>query len=138
MLNTKESLDYKMIKINIKKTLHGVNGAMSLDIDLNIKQGEFIALTGPSGSGKTTLLRILAGLEVAEGEIEVNKSFWLKNNKSIKAQKRSIGFMHQENALFANMSILQNLLFVINDLELALRLLSLTMTKCFQILARLI
>jgi len=115
-----------MIKINIKKALHGVNGAMSLDIDLDIKQGEFIALTGPSGSGKTTLLRILAGLEVAEGQIEVNKSVWLKNNKSIKAQKRSIGFMHQENALFLNMSVLQNLLFVTKDLNLALHLLSLT------------
>ncbi|MDF1884034.1 ATP-binding cassette domain-containing protein [Sulfurimonas sp. SAG-AH-194-C21] len=115
-----------MIHININKALHGVNGGMSLDIDLDIKQGEFIALTGASGSGKTTLLRILAGLEEAEGEIEVNNLFWLKNRKSLKPQKRSIGFMHQENSLFLNMSILQNLLFVQKDLDLALRLLSLT------------
>ncbi len=115
-----------MIHININKALHGVNGDMSLDIDLHIKEGEFIALTGASGSGKTTLLRILAGLEEAEGEIEVNDSFWLKNKKSIKPQKRSIGFMHQENSLFLNMSVLENLLFVQKDLDLALRLLSLT------------
>ena len=126
MQNIKESLDYNMIHINISKALHGVNGNMNLDIDLNIQQGEFIALTGASGSGKTTLLRILAGLETAKGEIEVKNSFWLKNAKSITPQKRSIGFMHQENSLFLNMNVLQNLLFVKKDLDLALRLLSLT------------
>ncbi|MDF1877510.1 ATP-binding cassette domain-containing protein [Sulfurimonas sp. SAG-AH-194-L11] len=115
-----------MIHINISKALHGVKGSMKLEVNLNIKQGEFIALTGVSGSGKTTLLRILAGLEEADGQIEVNNIFWLKNNKSLKPQKRSIGFMHQESALFLNMSVLQNLLFVQKDLELALRLLSLT------------
>ncbi|MDF1878337.1 ATP-binding cassette domain-containing protein [Sulfurimonas sp. SAG-AH-194-C20] len=115
-----------MIHINISKKLHGVCGEMSLDIDLNINQGEFIALTGASGSGKTTILRILAGLEVAEGEIKVHDASWLINTKSITPQKRSIGFMHQENALFDNMSVLENLLFVKKDLELALRLLDLT------------
>ena len=115
-----------MIKIDISKTLHGSNGEMQLEIHTQIKQGEFIALTGASGSGKTTLLRILAGLEATEGEIEVNDSFWLKNAKSVTPQKRSIGFMHQDNALFPNMSVLDNLLFVQKDKELALRLLSLT------------
>jgi len=115
-----------MIKIDISKTLHGSNGEMQLEIHTKIKKGEFIALTGASGSGKTTLLRILAGLEEAEGEIEVNDSFWLKNAKSVTPQKRSIGFMHQENALFPNMSVLDNLLFVHKNKELALRLLSLT------------
>jgi len=126
MRNIKESLDSKMIHINIRKKLHGANGDMNMDVNLEINQGEFIALTGVSGSGKTTLLRILAGLESADGEIKVNKSIWLKGSKTLAPQKRSIGFMHQENTLFPNMSVLQNLLFVQKDLQLALRLLSIT------------
>ena len=132
MQNIKESLDSKMIKINIKKALHGANGKMNLDVNLQINQGEFIALTGASGSGKTTFLRILAGLETAQGEIQVNNSFWLKGTKSIIAQKRSIGFMHQENALFPNMNVLQNLLFVNKNTTLALRLLELTELTALQ------
>ena len=115
-----------MIKIDIAKKLHGASGEMDLRVNLNIQEGEFIALTGASGSGKTTLLRILAGLEEAEGEIEVEGSFWLKNAKSLSPQKRSIGFMHQESALFDNMSVLDNLLFIQKDKDLALRLLSIT------------
>ena len=104
-----------MIQINIHKALHGVNGEMSLDVNLNIKKGEFVALTGASGSGKTTLLRILAGLEEAEGKIQLKTS-----------HKHSIGFMHQSEALFPNMTVLQNLLFIKKDRELAMHLLTLT------------
>lgn len=115
-----------MIEINIKKPLHGSNGEMILDIDLQIQEGDFIALAGRSGSGKTTLLRILAGLESAEGDIHVGNEIW-QNNEIYKAvQKRGIGFVFQDYALFPNMNVLQNLLYVKKDLKLATKLLELT------------
>ncbi len=115
-----------MIDIAIKKTLLGASGGLELDIKLHIKEGEFLALSGTSGSGKTTLLRIIAGLENAKGSIEVQKQSWLSAKKSLPPQKRSIGFLFQEYALFDNMNVLQNLLFVAKDRTLALRLLELT------------
>ena len=66
-----------MIKIDINKKLYGANGEMDLNINLEIKQGEFLALTGFSGSGKTTLLRILAGLEEAKGTINIDNNIIL-------------------------------------------------------------
>jgi len=108
-----------MIKINIKKKLHGAYGDMMLHINTHIKKGEFIALSGESGSGKTTLLRILAGLEDADGEISVHNQSWLSGSQNLPVQKRGIGFLFQDYALFENMSIEQNLLFVNKDKELA-------------------
>jgi molybdate transport system ATP-binding protein len=121
-----------MIEINIKKALHGSNGTMDLKLQLSIKQGEFVALSGESGSGKTTLLRIIAGLEQAEGSIEVNAQRWLENKVSLAPQKRRIGFLFQEYALFENMTVLQNLLFVSRDMPLAKRLLELTALTSLQ------
>ncbi len=112
-----------MINIQISKELHGANGVMDLNIDLQIPQGEFLALMGESGSGKTTLLRILAGLENTEGNISVDESYWLDESSSLSPQKRSIGFVFQEYALFDNMTVLGNLLFVAKDTSLAPRLL---------------
>lgn len=115
-----------MIQINITKKLHGSNGQMDLNVDLEIKQGDFLALAGQSGSGKTTLLRILAGLEEASGTIKVGDEIWLDGKKSLASQKRKIGFVFQDYALFPNMSVVENLLYVQKDKELAHKLLEMT------------
>ncbi len=115
-----------MIKINIQKALHGSSGDMMLDVKLSVKQGEFIALMGESGSGKTTLLRILAGLEKAEGEISVDDTVWLGDKKRLPPQQREIGFVFQDYALFDNMTVEENLLFVNEDKVLASELLEMT------------
>lgn len=118
-----------MIHLDIHKVLHGSQGEMNLDIKLEIQRGEFIALMGESGSGKTTLLRVLAGLEKADGNIEVEGLSWLDDHKMLPPQQREIGFVFQDYALFDNMTVEQNLLFVNNDKSLALKLLELTELK---------
>ena len=115
-----------MISLNIKKELHGSNGVMNLDINLSLQNGEFVALSGVSGSGKTTLLRVLAGLEEAFGEIIVDGEIWLNEKIKKPIQKRDIGFVFQDYALFPNLSVLDNLLYVKKDKDLAKQLLSLT------------
>ncbi|MFC2073595.1 ABC transporter ATP-binding protein [Campylobacterota bacterium] len=115
-----------MIQIDIHKELHGSEGDMSLDVTLDIQEGEFVALMGESGSGKTTLLRVLAGLEKAEGNITVEDVHWLEKQNNIPPQQREIGFIFQDYALFENMSVEENLLFVNEDKALAKELLEMT------------
>jgi len=115
-----------MIKIDIKKRLHGSHGDMNLEVAIEIKQNEFLSLSGMSGSGKTTFLRVLAGLEDAIGTIEVDKQIWKNERINLAPQKREIGFVFQDYALFSNMSVKENLLYVKNDNKLAKRLLEIT------------
>jgi molybdate transport system ATP-binding protein len=105
-----------MIQAQIRKSLHGANGAFDLDVNLNVAQGEFIALFGPSGVGKTTLLRCLAGLEQAEqAAIKVKGQVWLDTSLHInlEPQLRRIGYMFQDYALFPNMTVRNNLEFAL-------------------------
>ncbi|MEA3521508.1 MAG: ATP-binding cassette domain-containing protein [Campylobacterota bacterium] len=118
-----------MIRLDIRKSLLGSAGAMPLHVRLNIKEHDFIALSGQSGSGKTTILRILAGLEDATGSISVADKLWLDANINLAPQKRGIGFVFQDYALFNNMSVEQNLLYVTKDRSLATHLLELTDLK---------
>ncbi|MEA1954676.1 MAG: ATP-binding cassette domain-containing protein [Campylobacterota bacterium] len=115
-----------MIKINILKPLHGSNGQMDLKVDLTIQEGDFVALAGESGAGKTTLLRVLAGLEKAKGSIEIGGKVWLNDKMCLPPQQRAIGFVFQDYALFANMTVEENLLYVNKERDLAKKLLEMT------------
>ncbi|MEE8589653.1 MAG: ATP-binding cassette domain-containing protein [Sulfurimonadaceae bacterium] len=115
-----------MVNIKIHKTLQGSVGQMELDVDITISEHAFVALAGQSGSGKTTLLRILAGLEKSEGVIDVSGEVWQNSRLVLAPQKRGIGFVFQEYALFANMSVEQNLLYACKDRDLAKHLLEMT------------
>ena len=121
-----------MIDITIEKELLGSLGKMNLSVNLSIESHNFVALSGQSGSGKTTLLRILAGLEKAEGKIVIDNEVWLDTKQCLPPQKRGIGFVFQDYALFPNLSVLDNLLFVRNDKKLAQSLLEMTeMTELY-------
>lgn len=103
-----------MIKIDIKKDLSTADGKIALRIDKEIHEGDFLTLFGKSGSGKTTLLRIIAGLEKADsGKIVVDGQIWYDSAKKINLspQKRGVGFVFQDYALFPNMSVRKNLEF---------------------------
>jgi len=109
-----------MIAINITKRLDTAEGSINAHFALTINDGEFLTLFGPSGAGKTTLMRMISGLETPEsGIIKVDGEVWFDSTKKINLppQKRSIGFVFQDYALFPTMSVRENLLFAAENSE---------------------
>jgi molybdate transport system ATP-binding protein len=101
-----------MIRIQVRKALSMSEGEKALQIETSLETGSFTAIYGKSGAGKTTLLRLLAGLiEPEQGYIEVDSQVWLDTQKKVNLppQKRSIGFVFQDFALFPNMTVQENL-----------------------------
>jgi len=106
-----------MIQLDAYKMLQTADGELPLDISLTIKKGEFVAIYGNSGAGKTTILRILAGLTEAEKTlVKVGESIWDDSKKKfhLPVQKRSIGFVFQDFALFPNLTVKENLEFALS------------------------
>ncbi|WP_281636492.1 sulfate/molybdate ABC transporter ATP-binding protein [Flavobacterium marginilacus] len=105
-----------MIEFKISKKLQSASGEMILNLDFQVKENDFVTLYGASGSGKTTTLQILSGLiNPDKGIIKVNNAVWLDTNSKINLppQKRKIGYVFQDYALFPNMSVRENLTFAL-------------------------
>lgn len=89
-----------------------------LDVDFVIPARGVTVLLGPSGSGKSTLLRILAGLEpVSSGYIRNGSQVWLNgaNSSALPAQKRRLGFVFQDYALFPHLTVFDNIAYGLNE-----------------------
>lgn len=105
-----------MIELAFQKKLISASGEMLLSIETKIKEGSLVTLYGKSGAGKTTILRILGGLTQPDfGTIKVHDTIWLDISKKInlKPQKRKVGFVFQDYALFPNMTVKENLEFAL-------------------------
>ena len=94
--------------MNEKKILNNIN--------LQLEKEKIACILGPSGCGKTTLLKLIAGLsKVQEGEIFLNENLVSSSNIHLKTEKRKIGFLFQDYALFPHQTVKQNLQFAIKD-----------------------
>lgn len=84
------------------------------EASFSMKKGEIVALLGPSGSGKSTFLRVLTGLaHISRGQLFIHDEEITK----LPPEKRHIGMVFQDYALFPHMSVKQNIMFGIEHLK---------------------
>ena len=90
------------------------------DVSLEIEDNAFITLLGPSGCGKTTILRMIAGLETPTGgKITIGDQvvFDSEQGINIPANKRRVGFLFQNYALWPNMTVQENISFGLQNVK---------------------
>ena len=91
---------------------HGVTNLVLDSINLKIKKGELLGLLGPSGCGKTTLLRLIAGFEFPNhGKIILENREISNCNNIVSPEKRNIGMVFQDYALFPHLTVFENAKF---------------------------
>lgn len=97
---------------NLIKKYHGTQQSAVNDISLALTAGEILALVGPSGCGKTTTLRMIAGLERPDsGVIRLNDRVVASESVFIPPEKRGVGMVFQDHALFPHLTVSENIAF---------------------------
>ncbi|MGF1529944.1 MAG: ABC transporter ATP-binding protein [Puniceicoccaceae bacterium] len=105
--------------LKVKNLCHLYGKAPSLrGVSFNVEEGETVCLLGPSGCGKTTTLRLLAGLEApSEGTIEIDGQMVSEGNWMTAPEKRPIGMLFQDFALFPHLTVEKNIRFGLRKLD---------------------
>ena len=92
------------------------------NLNLEVKEHEFLAILGSSGSGKTTLLRLISGFDSPDsGQIQIGGKSVFSAQSSISAEERRVGFVPQDAALFPHLTVAKNIEFGLNKMPAALR-----------------
>lgn len=88
------------------------------DINFNLNKKDILAVVGSSGCGKSTLLRVIAGLDDPyEGKISIESKIMYDLDCAVPTEKRGIGMLFQDYALFPHMTVEQNISFGISKLK---------------------
>ena len=96
---------------NVVKT-YGNNNTVIPDLNLEIKDKEFIVLVGPSGCGKSTTLRMIAGLEeVTAGDLYIGD----RRVNDVPPKDRDIAMVFQSYALYPHMTVYKNMAFALEN-----------------------
>ena len=106
------------------------------NLNLTIDDGSFVTLLGPSGCGKTTTLRMIAGLETpTSGRIEIGDSVVFDSDQGINIppNKRRVGFLFQNYALWPNMTVYQNIAFGLGNVKGEMPTVNFEAKKCAKI-----
>ena len=106
-----------MLAVKINNLSHSINNHSVLkNINLDLEKDKIACILGPSGCGKTTMLKLIAGLEkVQSGEILLNDNLVSSTSHHLKTEKRKIGFLFQDYALFPHLTVKENLNFAIQN-----------------------
>jgi iron(III) transport system ATP-binding protein len=92
------------------------------NISFSIREGEIVCLLGPSGCGKTTILRAIAGFEpVRSGQIFLSNRLVSSSSETVPTEKRRVGMVFQEYALFPHLRVADNIAFGLHQLSRAER-----------------
>jgi iron(III) transport system ATP-binding protein len=93
-------------------------GNIIQNFKLEVEKGEIVALVGASGSGKSTVLRLIAGLEIpVQGEISIASQKVAGEKEFQPPEKREVGMVFQDYALFPHLSVAENISFGIDNLS---------------------
>lgn len=108
-----------MSSLNIEKLNYSYNGKPVInDLSLHLNDNEIVCLLGASGCGKTTTLKAIAGLiELSSGVIDISGMRVNDDGTWLAPQKRNIGMMFQDYALFPHLNVAQNIAFGLTDLK---------------------
>jgi iron(III) transport system ATP-binding protein len=106
----------------VSKRYDGATSFAVRDVSLTVQRGEVLAVVGESGCGKTTLLRLIAGLEVpTEGQVLLNGHVASTPRGVVPPERRGVGIVFQDYALFPHLNVLANVEFGLQSLTRPLR-----------------